>query len=600
MENGYIGQILRVDLTEKEWEVEDLDLDLAEKFIGGRGLGAKLLLDEVDPEVDPLSPENKLIVITGPLTGSGTPCGARYMMVSKSPLTGCIAYGGAGGFFGPELKFAGYDAIVFEGRSDEPVYLLINDDEIEIKPASHLWGKTTLETDDAIKAELANKWVAQDTHVACIGPAGENLVRFAAVISDGGCAVGRCGLGAVMGSKNMKAIAVRGTKGIKVADGKEFRDAVNNAMEHMNIGPESVLGKWGTWAGSAIGNVLGILPTNNFNSGLFEDFDEGGAYDAQTLVKTILVRRRGCFACPVACKPICKSIDPDFEGHGEGPEYEAVGLFGAGCGVKNSSAMAKAAFLCNEMGLDVISTGNTIACAMDLFERGFLPEADAGCKLNFGNAQAMVDMVTKIGRRDGIGDALAEGGYRLAEKYGHPEVFIGAKKMEAPMQNVRSSQGLGLSFATSNRGACHNSANAAAQMLHEEPLLPEGKGPFVKMHQDMVAVVDSSGVCCLGQILIEDLLRLLVAATGIEYTMESLLLAGERIWNAERLFNLRAGITKDDDTLTPRMIEEPMPDGPATGDVVRIAAMIPEYYEARGWDDEGVPTDEKLSELELD
>jgi len=606
MRNAYAGHILRVNLTEGKWEVEDLDMDLAQTFIGGRGLAGKILFDEVSPTVDPLSPDNKLIFAAGPLTGTGAPTGCRYMVVAKSPLTGAIGYSNAGGYFGPELKYAGYDVIVFEGKSEEPVYLTINDDEIELKPASHLWGKNTLETDELIKAELGDEWQGRETHIACIGPAGENLVRIAAIMNDGGSALARTGMGAVMGSKNLKAIAVRGTKGIRVADGEAFRNKVRELVEmfrgNTTYGADGVLHVYGTSGGMALANVVGNLPTRNFSAGTFEEGEE--QLDPELMRETNVVKPKGCFACPIACKRISRTTAPGFEGHGEGPEFETLCLLGICCGIYNLEAIIKAGFICNEMGMDTISTGNTIACAMDLYERGYLPEADIGYPLNFGNVEAMVDLVRKIGLREGFGDALAEGGYRLAEKYGHPEVFIGAKKLEMPAHHARSLQGMGLGYATSNRGACHNSA----RMVNNEfpavgtGTITEGKPRLVKDGQDLLAIVDSSGLCTFatGVVMEEELLSLLNAATGFDYEMQDMLLAGERIWNQERLFNLKAGFTKADDTVSKRMLEEPLPNGPAEGNVLRLNEMLPEYYRLRGWDENGIPMPEKLAALGLD
>ncbi|MFA4836501.1 MAG: aldehyde ferredoxin oxidoreductase family protein [Dehalococcoidia bacterium] len=605
MGNAYAGQVLRVNLTKGDWEVEELDMDLAERFIGGRGIGGKILFDEVDPNVDPLGPDNKLIFATGPLTGTGAPTGCRYMVVAKSPLTGTIGYANSGGYFGAELKYAGYDVIIFEGKSEKPVYLSIDDDEIELKPASHLWGKTTTETDALIKAELEDQWRAGDTRIACIGPAGEKLVRIAAIMTENSAAA-RTGLAAVMGSKNLKAIAVRGTKGLRVADGESFRgkvlELVDVFRDHPAYGQEGTMHVYGTAAGMALGNVAGALPTRNFSGGVFEAAE--AELDPQVMKDTTTVRPKGCFACPIACKRISKTTAPGFEGHGEGPEFETLCLLGICCGVNNLQAIIKAGFICNEMGLDTISTGVTIACAMELYERGFLTEAEAGFKLNFGNAEALVALTRKIGLREGFGDILAEGAYRMAEKYGHPEVFIGAKKMEMPAHHARGLQGMGLGYATSNRGACHNSAmmSSAEFPAIGTGTITEGKPQLVKTNQELMAVIDSCGLCAFapGVLMPEGILLLFNTATGLNFEWEDLMLAGERIWNQERLFNLKAGFTKADDTVSRRMLEEPLPDGPAEGNVLRLDEMLPEYYRLRGWDENGIPSEAKLAALGLD
>ncbi|MDD5093984.1 MAG: aldehyde ferredoxin oxidoreductase family protein [Dehalococcoidia bacterium] len=605
MGNAYAGQILRVNLTKGDWKVEELDMDLVRRFIGGRGLGGKILFDEVDPNVDPLGPENKLIFVTGPLTGTGAPTGCRYMVVAKSPLTGAIGYANSGGYLGAELKFAGYDGIIFEGKSEKPVYLSIDDDEIELKPASHLWGKSSTETDELIKAELGDQWRGVDTRVSCIGPAGEKLSRIAAIMTENSAAA-RTGLAAVMGSKNLKAIAVRGTKGVRLADAESFRakvaEQVDVFRDHPAYGQFGTMHVYGTAAGMALGNVAGALPTRHFSGGTFEAAE--AELDPQLMRETTTVRQKGCFACPIACKRVSKTTAPGFEGHGEGPEFETLCLLGICCGVNNLQAIIKAGFICNEMGLDTISTGVTIACAMELYERGYITDAEAGCKLNFGNAESMVEMTRKIGLREGIGDILAEGAYRTAEKFGHPEVFIGAKKMEMPAHHARGLQGMGLGYATSNRGACHNSAMMSS---HEFPAIgtgtvTKGKPQMVKHAQELAAVVDSCGLCLFptGVLMQEGILLLFNEATGFNFELKELMLAGERIWNQERLFNLKAGFTKADDTVSRRMLEEPLPDGPAEGNVLRLGEMLPEYYQLRGWNEDGIPSAEKLAALGLD
>jgi len=357
---------------------------------------------------------------------------------------------------------------------------------------------------------------------------------------------------------------------------------------------------YGTAAGTVASNRMGILPTHNFNSGLFEAFDE--ELGARNLARTLLVRNKACFSCPSGCRRISRILDPKFEGSGEGPEYEALAMFGAACGISNALAVAKAGFICTEMGMDVISAGNTLACAMDLYQQGFLSETEADCQLKFGNAEAMIDLLAKVGLRQGFGGILAEGAYRLAQKYGHPEVFVGAKKMEAGPHDPRSVQAMGLAYATSNRGACHRNAHEADLLGDDNFTATEGKAQRVKENQNMIAVIDSMGMCqlALNALYLEDILPLLSGTTGRDYTVEDALVIGERIWNTERLFNLKAGLTGEDDTVSRRMLEEPMSTGPAEGNVLRLGEMLPEYYRLRGWDEGGVPSAEKLSELGLD
>jgi len=607
---AWIGRILRVNLTDGDYAVEDLDPDIARDYFGGRGVGSKILCDEVDPNVEPFSPENKLIFMTGPLTGTGAPCSSRYMVITKSPLTGTIACSNSGGFFGPELKFAGYDGIIFEGCADEPVYLWINDDEVEIRSAATLWGKTTHETEDLIRAEMKNPGLARELHIASIGPAGEKLARIACVINDKNRAAGRSGVGAVMGSKKLKAIAVRGTNKIKLADRDAFHKAVLHARDVLRAGPvtSEALPTYGTSVLVNIINEAKILPTNNWQTTYF---DKANSISGETIAATILKRNKGCFACPIACGRLTEITDPKYTGmgsaknKGEGPEYETVELMGASCGIDDLSAITKANYLCNELGMDTISAAGTVATAMELYEKGYLTEKEVGLKANFGNAEALVILTEKMGRREGIGDILAEGGYRLAEKYGHTEFFMGSKKLEAPAYDPRGVQSMGLQYATSNRGACHVRGYAIANEIlgvhvKTDPLVTEGKAEMVRSLQDLTAVVDSSGLCLFVALapnfLYEEIQSLMNASSGANYSVEELVRIGDRISNLERMFNLKAGLTKADDTLPKRLLEEP---GGPKGDVCRLDVMLPEYYQLRGWDKNGIPTAGKLKELGL-
>jgi aldehyde:ferredoxin oxidoreductase len=597
---GWIGKILRVNLSKNSWAVEDLNPDLAREFIGGRGLGTKMLYDEVDPKVDPFSPKNKLIMATGPLTGTFASAAGRYMVITKSPLTGGIASSNSGGYFGAELKFAGYDLIIFEGKAEKPVYLWVYNDKVEIRPADHLWGKTTHETEDLIRADTD-----PDVKIASIGPAGEKLVRFACIINDKARAAGRSGVGAVMGSKNLKAVAVRGTKGIKVARADEFRKAALMVLEKIKASGTTSVGlpTYGTALLVNVINAAGILPTRNFQTGVFPTADKTGG---ESIRANIEIRNKACFACPIACGPVTEIKNPKFKGAGEGPEYETTWSLGACCGVDNLDAITKAHYICNEMGMDPISLGVTIAAAMEMYEKGYISFKETGAALNFGNAEALVEMTEKTGRREGFGDALAEGSMRMTEKYGHPELSMAVKGQEFPAYDGRGAQGMGLQYATSNRGACH----VRGYMISPEILgVPVKLDPFATQEkafwdigfQNSTAVVDSVGICLFNTFAIgpDEVHALLVPATGMEYTKESMLQAGERIWNLERMFNLKAGLSRKDDTLPKRLLEEPLPEGGAKGQVVRLSEMLPEYYQLRGWDENGVPTKEKLKELSL-
>ena len=594
--DGWVGRILRVDLSRGDCSIEDLDLDTATAFIGGRGLASKLLSDEIDPAIDPLRLENKLMFATGPLTGTGAITGSRYMVVTKSPLTGIIACSNAGGHFGPELKFAGYDLIIFEGKSPEPVYVSIMNDNVEIKPAKHLWGRSTVEAEGIIRSEIDDASRARKTHIASIGPAGENLVKMACVVNASRAAA-RSGVGAVMGSKNLKAVAVRGTRRPTVADSDGFRKARLAFMGEIKKQKKFAFearNKYGTWRITEMMLNLGMLPTKNFTAGFLD-----GISTIDEIRSEILVKAKSCFACPFRCGRVTRLSHPEFQGEGEGPEHESFTQLGPCCGINNLAAITKANYLCNEMGMDTISVGVTIACTMELYEKGYIPEKDIPFPIRFGDKYAMVKLVQMIAAREGIGDLLAEGSYRLADYYGHPEISMSVKGQELPALHPQGYQGLGLAYATSNSGACHTRSN----LNFNRRLETADQAAMTKMGQDFIAVVDSSGLCwsIFGGLSMskDELLIQLELATGANYTEETMMLAGERIFNLERLFNLKAGITAKDDILPKRILEEPMLKGEAEGQVVRLAEMLPEYYKVRGWDENGIPTPEKLVQLGL-
>jgi aldehyde:ferredoxin oxidoreductase len=609
--SGWTGTILRVDLSRGEIRRESLDEDRAREYVGGRGVGAHMLMEELDPRVDPLSPENVLIFATGPLTGTNASCGARYMVLTKGPLTGVMTTSNSGGRFGPELKFAGYDLIVFQGRSPRPVYLWILDDRVELRPAEHLWGTGVFDTEDRIRAETG----VADCSIAAIGPAGENHVLFAAIVNDKFRAAGRSGVGAVMGSKNLKAIAVRGSGGVSVARPGELMAsqwAMRAKLEQAPLTSEG-LPQYGTLALMNVINEHGALPTRNYQEAQFEDAEQ---ISGEELAQTRLVANKACFACTIACGRVSQISD---EGRGryvmhtsprnwrhatEGPEYENAWSLGADCGINDLDAILKSNTLCNDLGMDPISLGATIAAAMELYERGVLSDADTGMPLPFGSAEALVALTERTAYRRGFGTEIAQGSKRLGERYGHPDVFMGVKGQEFPAYDPRAIQGMGLGYATSNRGACHLRAyTVAAEIVGDpEPLDPratKGKAELARDFQNVSTAVDATGLCIFLTfgVGIPEIAPILSAATGIDYTEEDLIRAGERIWNLERLWNLQAGMTAADDTLPRRMLEEPIPAGPAKGQVSRLGEMLPEYYRARGWDDQGRPTRRKLEDL---
>lgn len=600
--SGQVGStLLRVNLASGKIAKQRVDRRLEELFIGGRGIGSKLLADTIgDPAIDAYDPRNPLIFSTGPLTGTYAPTGGRYMVITKSPLTGAIACSNSGGYWGPALRFAGYEHLMIEGRASEPVYLLVIDDRVEIRPAKHLWGKQVHEVENRIREETH-----PDVKVASIGPAGERMARIACVMNDKGRAAGRSGVGGVMGAKNLKAIAAWGTKGVRVPDGPRFVESAGAAVKTVGESPVAggltMLGTAGT---VEYMNMVGILPTNNFQFGTFA----GAAKVSGERVKSdFMTRNRGCHSCVINCGRVTKiSGHGRYDGRGEGPEYETIFGLGTSCGVDDLAAIIKANYLCNEIGVDTIEAGCTIATAMELFERGHLPERDVGRPLRFGDAAAVVDMIELMGTGEGFGAMLQQGGYRIAEKYGHPELFIGSKKQAFAAYDPRGAVGMGLGYATSNRGACHLRGYSVSlehfgNPIKLDPFTPEQKGFWLKMLQDNTSFVDASGVCLFSTMAMppEALVAMVNAALSLELDVPGMLKTGERIWNLERLFNNRAGLSRKDDSLPPRMLEEPLTAGPSQGHVVPLQQLLDDYYRERGWDAGGNPTREKLRELSL-
>jgi len=611
---GYTGRMLEVDLSTGDIKEVSTSRDDAERFIGGKGLGAKILYDTVDENVDPLSPENVLIFVTGPLTGTSMPTSGRFAIVTKSPLTGLFLDTQVGGYFGPEMKFAGYDAIIVRGRSEKPVYLSIFKEDIELKDAGHLWGKTTFETTHALRKELGDS----KTRIAEIGPAGERLVKYAMINIDtyaqkerGGQA-GRGGAGAVMGSKNLKAVAVKAAvrgvgESFRYADEEGFRKAVKSAFKKINEN-EFIKTKrrvYGTPVWVKPMSKLGILPTRNFQSGSFEHAED---ISGERMRDTIVIKDKGCYACPILCGKHSLIKEGKYKGvELEGPEYELLALLGSNCYMGALDAVSKASFLVDELGLDGISTGNVLGFAMECYERGLLTREQLdGLDLGFGKDEPYVALIQKIAYRDGIGDMFAEGVKRAAEKIrkGAEDFAMHVKGMEFPGYDPRGSFGMGLAYATSDRGACHQRAwtvRAETEGALGERFSVEGRAGFVKEVQDERSAAFSLVVCDFAPLDVSDFVELLRTATGFNYTPESYLLAGERIWNLTRLFNIREGVSRADDTL-PKRVFEPMKGGATDG--VKLTKelfnkMLDEYYMLRGWSPEGVPTDETLKRLGL-
>ncbi len=589
---GWNGKILDINLTNGDIKSIPLDMDMARLFLGGRGLGARLLWDLVGPEVEPLSPENVLIFTTGPITATGSQTSNRFNVSSKSPLTDTILHANSGGWWGMQFKRTGYDVLIVRGKANTPVMIEITPEGTVLKDASHLWGKGVFETTEVL-GQSRNK-----RNVLCIGPAGENLVRIAAIMNDKERALARGGPGAVMGSKNLKAIVVEGFEKNKPADPDQFKFMLYETGKLLKASPLTSQGlpEFGTAVVMNVINEIGALPTRNFQQSQFEHADK---ISGEEITDTILVKNQACWACPITCTRITKTKS---DNEGEGPEFESAWAFGAHCGIADLDTITEANYLCNDLGFDTISMGNTIGCAMELAEKGLIADS-----LGFGQADKLLDLIRDTAYRQGLGDEMAEGSYRMAEKYGAPELSMSVKKLEMPAYDPRGMQGQGLVFATGNRGACHETGNMLGPEVLAIPRLidrfaTQGKAGIVSFHQDSAAVIDSLVYCKFASLAVgeEFFARTLSAVTGEQFTADDLMMVGERVWTLERLYNLREGFTKEDDTLPDRLLNEPVPDGPSEGVTVKLAPMLEEYYAFRGWDENGIPKPEKLRELSLD
>ena len=617
---GWTGTILEVDLTHKSVRKVGLSEQLAYSYLGQAGINARMLYDRVSSDTDPLSPEAPLIFGVGPLGGTLAPCSGRFSVTFKSPLTGIFGDSNCGGHWAPELKMAGYDHIVITGKAKNPVYLWIDNDRVQIRDARSIWGKSTWETDELIREDVSER----TAQVACIGPAGENLVRFAAIICNRARAAARCGPGAVMGSKNLKAIAVRGDRGVYVADKTALNEAVEEAVSAILADPLYESAKtYGTLAITPLAQALGFLPTRNFQESTFEGADKLGG---EVFIKRFATRHKGCYNCPVGCSRLYKVAEGPYATQGEGPEYETVSALGSKCGNDNFESILHANTLCNQLGMDTISTGNVLAWAMECYEKGVFDKTHlGGLDLRFGNQSAMIGLIKRIAAREGVGNVLAEGAYRAAQKLGGSDWVVHSKGMDYPAVDTRGTKGMALSFAVSPRGGDHLKGlslyevapDIYAHDIKKETgidvtpqywLRYETKAGLMRWHENWHCVVDSLGLCKLEGIAIKPLLpkhfqRMLVAATGWDVSVEYLERIGERIWNLERLFNVREGMGRSDDFPPRRLLEEPISTGPARGECLDRGSydrMLTEYYRLRGWDSEtGIPTNEKQRELGL-
>jgi aldehyde:ferredoxin oxidoreductase len=612
---GYAGKILRINLTHKKIRVAEIEKSLIREFIGGRGFNSKRLFDEVPPSVTPLSAENKLMFATGPLVGTAFPLGARFNVSAKSPLTGILGDSNAGGHFAAEMKFAGYDQIIIEGKSEKPCYVFVNDDETRIESAEDLAGKDVDETTETLKKDLDDERV----RVAAIGPAAEKLVLYAGVFADLMRPAARTGMGTVMGSKNLKALAIRGTGSVDISDARRFWKIVEEVEEqtysHSQYWPRRIMG---TTRILSLADRLGFLPTRHFTSGTFES---AAQVSGERLAKEYNVKSRACFSCIVPCSRTYIIRQGEFAGlHGEGPEYEALSGFTARVGNSDLNSALKAVDVANKLGLDIITTAECIAWAMELYAKGQLTKKETGgLKLEWGNAEAMLELIRQIAHREGFGDTLADGVRKAAEKLGKGgDIAFHVKGLELIQADPRGLKGYGLGYAVSSRGADHLRSEPFLE-LSDDPekgarlfgtpeatlrLGVRGKGKLVRYFEDWCAVIDSLEVCKnlaenMELLPLKRAATLMTAVTGISFTERELFAVGERIVNLERMYLVREGITRKDDYLPSRFLKEPIPNGASRGSVFEMESMLKEYYKERGWNSNGIPKAENLRKMGL-
>jgi len=587
---GWSEKILDIDLSTQTYKTYPLDMEMARQFIGGRGLGARLLWNLVGPEVAPLSPENVLIFTNGPLTGTGYQTSNRFSVTTKSPLTGTVLDANSGGFWGMQFKKTGFDVMIVRGKARQPIWIELKNDVVTFHDATELWGMRVF----ALTAKLGQN--NNKRNVLCIGPAGENLSRIAAIMNDRERAMARGGPGAVMGSKNLKAIVVEGSERPEIEDKDQFKFMLYETRKLLAASPltSQALPEFGTVVLMNIMNNIGALATRNHQQTQFEGAE---AISGEELTEKYLVKNASCWACPIGCTRVSKTEKVE----GEGPEFESTWAFGAQCGIDDLPAIIEANTLCNDLGLDTISVGSTIACAMEMSEKGYIDS-----ELRFGRADLLARSVEDIAYRRDLGADMAEGSLRMATKYGHPELSMSVKGLEMPAYDPRGMQGQGLLYATSNRGGCHMRGNMVGLEVLGLPKLidrfqVQGKSSFVILHQNSNAAIDSLVVCKFTNMGVADeyFARVLSAVTGVKYSTGEMIKVGERVWNLERLYNLREGFTNREDTLPPRLLTEAPTEGPSKGWVSQLEPMLKEYYRTRGWDENGAPKKQKLEDLGL-
>ena len=588
---GWMDNIAEVDLSSDEVRFWNLGAEEREKFIGGRGIGAKLLYQNLEPGIDALGQDNILIISVGPLTGTPAPTSGRYVVSTKSPLTGTIFDANSGGFFATKFKACGVDALILKRAARSPVIIYMTEKDIQILDGSEYWTRSTSETTD-----LLTQRFGKDSKVACIGQAGENLVRIAGIVNDYHRIAARGGVGAVMGAKKIKAIVAKGTAKIEVADRDNFLFVVRECNRIFDQHPitSKALPRFGTTVLVNLMNELGVLPAKNFRSTFHQ---EAELLSGEEITKRLLLRQKACFGCKIACGRVTKLGQTE----GEGPEYETVFALGSCCLIWDLEKVTKANYLCDDLGLDTISMGVTIGCAMELSERRLLPEG-----IEWGNADKMIGLLTKTAHREGIGNDLAEGSKRLAQKYGAEDAAMQVKGLELPGYDPRGAKGQGLAYATSNRGACHlRSYMVGLEILGVPKRIDRfsevNKAGLVVFQQNLNSAMDTLVACRFtGYGLDEEhYSRMLSAATGVKYSAEDFMFVGERIWNLEKLFNLREGFDGQTDTLPSRFLSEPLQEGPTKGQTVELESMLEEYYRFRGWDEKGRPVRRTLERLGL-
>ncbi len=581
---GYTGKVLRVNLDNRSTGVESLNFTWAEKYLGGKGLAIKYIYEELPAGIDPLSPENKMILMTGPFTGTLVPCSGKLAIATKSPATGTMLDCSIGGHLAGELKYAGYDAVIIEGKADKPVYLFVEDDRVEIKDATVLWGEGTHETEFSLKNSHGS-----DVKVLSIGTAGENMVPMACITSELYRQAGRGGVGAVMGSKNLKAVVVRGSGGVTVADCSGLSSTAKEFLKNDTLTDDNL---WAYSDGTPmiveLSHSTGILPTKNFQQGTFEQFAKINA-DA---VKTIRADKKGCLSCGLGCGNYVKVG----ESMVEGPEYETLAIGGANCGISDLEAIVEFNRQCDDLGLDTISVGNTIAFAMELTEKGI---KDFG--ITFGDVEAYLKMPRAIAKNE---TELALGVKVLSEKYGGRDFAMQVKGLEFPGYDPRGSWGMGLAYATADRGACHMRAWPVADEAYGDmdPFTIEGKAELVIDLQHYNAAKFSTILCDFWALSLETAAKLLTLTTGKQFSARELETVGERIVNLARLFNVREGFSAKDDWLPRRIYKEVLHTGATKGKLIpeeEFDRMLAEYYQLRGWDDDGNPSVEKIKELAI-